>query len=80
MLEKISNMKCKCGNTIPSGRLTLGFTNCVNCSSVEPYGCVRISNHKTGNEIQIVSQATMKRMNKLGARKGYGVLSGMKHN
>ena len=72
--------KCKCGKKIPSGRLKLGFTGCIGCSSAEAYGCVRISNHKTGNEIQITSQATMRTMIKLGARKGYGVLSGMKHN
>ena len=73
-------MKCRCGNKIPKGRIQLGFKNCLKCSTVEPYGCVRISNHKTGNEIQITSQATMKHMRKLGARKGYGVMAGMKHN
>jgi hypothetical protein len=73
-------MKCKCNNTIPQGRLDLGYTTCIECSSVEAYGCVRISNHKTGNTIQVTSQATMRRMEKLGARRGYGVMSGMKHN
>ena len=38
-------MKCKCKNIIPEGRLRLGFKVCVNCSSVEQYGCAPIINH-----------------------------------
>ena len=73
-------MICKCRKTIPSGRLELGFKTCVNCSTTAPYGCVGISNHKTGNTIQILPKDVADNINRLSARKGYGVMSGMKHN
>ena len=41
-------MKCKCNKQIPEGRVRLGFTVCVNCSSVQAYGCAPLINHKTG--------------------------------
>jgi hypothetical protein len=43
-------------------------------------GGVAIANHKTGNEIQIVPMEVANNLNRLAARKGYGVCSGMKHN
>jgi len=64
--------KCKCKNIIPPQRLALGYTSCVECSTVEAYGCVNITYHKTGNTIQIMSQSQAKRVRKLGARRGYG--------
>ncbi len=73
-------MKCKCGTLIPKRRLDLGFKNCVNCSTTEQYGCVEISNHKTGNTIQILPKSIADNINRLSQRKGYGVMSGMKHN
>ena len=48
-------MKCKCNNIIPEPRVKLGYTVCVQCSTVEPYGCAPVINHKTGNSIQIMS-------------------------
>ena len=72
--------KCKCGNMIPEGRLNLGYSTCVNCSSVEAYGCVAISNHKTGNTIQVLPSKIADNINRLASRKGYGVMSGMKYN
>jgi len=73
-------MICKCKNIIPDGRVELGYKTCVNCSTAEPYGCVGISNHKTGNTIQIMPKAMADNINRLSARKGYGVMAGMKHN
>ena len=69
-------MKCKCKNTIPEGRLRLGFKVCVSCSSVEAYGCAPLINHKTGNSIQIMSSADAKKIAKLTRRKGYGTMLG----
>ena len=75
LLDNI-NMKCKCKNIIPEGRLRLGFKVCVNCSSVEAYGCAPVINHKTGNSIQIMSSADAKKIAKLTRRKGYGTMLG----
>ena len=72
--------KCACKQTIPQGRIDLGYKTCVDCSSVEAYGCVGISNHKTGNTIQILPKEVAENINRLSARKGYGVMTGMKHN
>jgi len=52
-------MKCKCNNIIPAPRVKLGYTVCVQCSTVEPYGCAPVINHKTGNSIQIMSKARL---------------------
>ena len=68
-------MKCiKCNNIIPQGRLDLGYTTCVNCSTVEKYGCAPLINHKTGNTIQIMSQSDAIHIAKLTRRKGYGTM------
>ena len=67
-------MKCKCKNTIPTGRVRLGFRVCVNCSSVEAYGCAPVINHKTGNSIQIMSATDAARIAKLTQRRGYGTM------
>jgi len=32
-------MTCKCNNTIPQGRVDLGYEVCVDCSTTEQYGC-----------------------------------------
>ena len=65
-------MKCKCKNIIPQGRLALGYTSCVECSTTQPYGCVSITYHKTGNTIQITTKEQAKRIRKLTERRGYG--------
>ena len=50
-------MKCnKCNKEIIQGRVDLGYKDCVKCSTVEGYGCVAITYHKTGNTIQIMSK------------------------
>ena len=57
-----------------------GYKHCVNCSSVQRVGGVPITNHKTGNSIQVMDMDTAKRINRLSQRSGYGVCRGMKHN
>ena len=49
-------MRCKCNNKIPAGRIALGYSNCVNCSSTKQYSYVPIIANKQVLEIQIVSQ------------------------
>ena len=69
-------MKCKCDKIIPQGRVNLGFTTCVDCSTTEKYGCAPVINHKTGNSIQIMSSSDAKRIAKLTQRRGYGTMLG----
>ncbi len=69
------NMKCnKCKKTIVQGRVDLGYKVCLNCSTVESYGCVAITYHKTGNTIQIMPKEQAKRIRKLTERRGYGTM------
>jgi len=68
------NMKCKCKNIIPNGRVILGYKVCVNCSETERYGCAPLINHKTGNSIQIMSSSDAAIIAKLTRRRGYGTM------
>jgi hypothetical protein len=64
---------------MPELRLTkFGYKHCVNCSTVERVGGIPITNHKTGNTIQIVSMELANKVNRLAQRQGYGVCKGMK--
>ncbi len=65
---------CKCGNEVHPVRIKYGYSNCVSCSKVERYGCTPVINHKTGNNIQILSRADAERIAKLTRRKGYGTM------
>ena len=65
---------CKCKNIIPQARLDLGYTSCVRCSKTEPYGCISLTYHKTGNTIQILPKAQAKSIRKLTERRGYGTM------
>tara|TARA_R100000654_G_scaffold11614_1_gene25533 strand:+ start:5452 stop:5907 length:456 start_codon:yes stop_codon:yes gene_type:complete len=67
-------MKCKCKNIIPKARLSLGYTTCVECSTVERYGCIDTINHKTGNSIQVMSRSDAAKASKLLQRAGYSTL------
>ena len=67
-------MKCKCNNIIPIQRVNLGYNNCVNCSTIEQYGCAPITFHKTGNSIQIMSSEDARRIAKITQRRGYGTM------
>ena len=82
MKIKLEMMDCnKCGDKMPVLRFAkYGYKSCVNCSSVQRLGGVPITNHKTGNEIQIMPMEDAQRLYKLSQRQGYGVCKGMKHN
>jgi len=67
-------MKCKCKNIIPKARVDLGYTTCVECSTVERYGCIDTINHKTGNSIQVMSHSDAVKASKLLKRAGYSTL------
>jgi hypothetical protein len=74
-------MNCiKCNQQLHSVRIKYGYNRCVNCSSTEKLGAVPITNHKTGNTIQIVPMDVANNLNRLAQRSGYGVCRGMKHN
>jgi hypothetical protein len=74
-MEKV---KCKtCSSDMPQARFNLGYKNCTKCSNVQPYGCVHITNHKTGNEIQILPAELAEVANRYAERTSYGVLKTM---
>ena len=68
---------CRCGVTIPNERIGLGYTLCVSCAEkgfVKPKG-VMVWGHKTGAEIQILSQDQFnehRRYNPYGRNTGRG--------
>ena len=49
---------CKCGDTIHPIRVKYGYNNCVSCSTTQRVACAPITNHKTGNTIQIDTATT----------------------
>lgn len=61
--------KCKPNTKIPAGRLALGYSTCVECSTAKKYSYVPIIEHKTGNTIQIVSQELSELVHKSWRRK-----------
>lgn len=81
-MRVLEMMVCtKCMGQMPLLRFSqYGYKHCVNCSSVEKVGGVPITNHKTGNEIQIMPMEDARRLYKLSQRQGYGVCKGMKSN
>ena len=67
-------MKCRCSKEVPEIRVKLGYKTCVGCSTVEAYGCINITYHKTGNTIQIMPKEQAARIRKLTERRGYGTM------
>lgn len=66
-------MKCKsCIAILPLKRVKLGYKYCVKCSTVDTYGTVGITYHKTGNTVQHVSKETAAKINKDARRNTYG--------
>ena len=63
---------CKCGASIHPVRQKYGYKTCVKCSNVARVASAPITNNKTGNTIQIVSQAQAIARHKASRRKGYG--------
>ena len=63
---------CRCGEVVHPIRVKYNYKTCVSCSSVARVASAPITNHKTGNTIQIVSQEVADALYKAGQRKGYG--------
>ena len=57
-----------CDTNMPNGRLEMGYTICVECSTEEKVSCHTIYPHKTGGYIQVVSKEQSERMNRLDRR------------
>ena len=61
--------KCvKCDTTMSDERVHLGYRECVECSSVEPYSAHVVYPHKTGAFVQPVSSETKKSLDRLDRR------------
>jgi hypothetical protein len=73
----LDNIYMKCNHNIPQARLDLGYTECVDCSTVQKLGCIDTINHKTGNSIQVMSREDADKANKLTKRAGFGILISM---
>ena len=63
---------CKCGAPVHPVRQKYGYKTCMPCGGIERVASAPITNHKTGNTIQIVSQAQAALIAKVSRRKGYG--------
>ena len=57
-----------CDSVMPDERVHLGYTECVECSSVEPYSAHVVYPHKTGAFVQPVSSETKKNLDRLDRR------------
>jgi|688.fasta_scaffold173900_5 hypothetical protein len=72
-------MICKCGNKIPEKRASLGYKNCVDCSTEEKWSAIPVIYHKTGNTVQVIKDPEVaKEMMALSRRTGFGTMRGMK--
>ena len=67
---------CKCGASIHPVRQKYGYKTCVKCSNTERVASAPITNHKTGNTIQIMSQSDAAHIAKATRRRGYGTMLG----
>jgi hypothetical protein len=66
-------MKCKlCLQQIPIKRIELGYIHCIECSTIDTYGTVGITYHKTGNTLQHVDKETAAKINQASRRNTYG--------
>lgn len=66
-------MNCKsCHKELPNKRIELGFAHCTDCSTIDAYGTVDITYHKTGNTVQHVDKDTARNINKRARRNTYG--------
>ena len=63
------NQNCiKCDTKINDERFHLGYRECVECSSVEPYSAHVVYPHKTGAFVQPVSSSVKKDLDRLDRR------------
>ena len=66
---KPKGLKCSmCSDTMPNGRLEMGYTICTKCSTEDKVSCHTIYPHKTGGYIQVVSKEQSKNLNRLDRR------------
>ena len=68
----MANNYCRCGEPVHPIRQKYGYKTCMPCSGVQRVASAPITNHKTGNTIQIVSQELSAAIHKASRRKGYG--------
>jgi len=64
----MNNNCVKCDATMPDERVHLGYRECVECSSIEPYSAHVVYPHKTGAFVQPVSSETKKNLDRLDRR------------
>ena len=64
----MNNNCVKCDATMPDERVHLGYQECVECSSVEPYSAHVVYPHKTGAFVQPVSSSVKKDLQRLDRR------------
>ena len=63
------NQNCiKCDTKIGDERFHLGYKECVECSSIEPYSAHVVYPHKTGAYVQPVSSSIKKDLDRLDRR------------
>ena len=70
-----------CNEVIPEGRIkALPNTKvCVDHSTTERYGCFNVSNHKTGNKVQVIKDINLAmKINDMAKRMNYGVQKGVR--
>jgi hypothetical protein len=62
-------MECKkCETIISEQRYQLGYTECLDCSEVEPYSAHTVYPHKTGGYVQPVSKTTSNNLKRMDRR------------
>ena len=64
----MNNNCVKCDAIMPDERVHLGYQECVECSSVEPYSAHVVYPHKTGAFVQPVSSSVKKDLQRLDRR------------
>jgi hypothetical protein len=68
----------KCTEPMPPKRLELGYTVCVECSTEKRFGAVPVTNHKTGNTIEVIKDPEQAaKINAMMQRKGFGIMAGI---
>ena len=63
---------------MPQKRVELGYSICVECSTEKRCGAVPVTNHKTGNTIEVIKDPDQAaRINAMMQRKGFGIMAGI---
>jgi hypothetical protein len=62
-------MECsRCNRDIQKGRIDMGYTICIDCSTEDKVSCHTIYPHKTGGYIQVVTKEQSDNLNRLDRR------------